>query len=65
MFKVSRNSSSVWCLTVCFEFVNMNKQPEIQGSYDSSHHKIHPGGVSLTIMRDRAFTLKLAAFHER
>lgn len=43
----------------------MNRQPEVAGSSDSSHRKIHPGGVSLTIMRDcTELTLKLAAFHE-
>lgn len=65
LIKVSLNSPSLRCLTVWFGFVNMNRQPEVAGSSDSSHHKIHPGGVSLTIMRDcTELTLKLDAFHE-
>lgn len=49
-FKVSLIPLALWCLTVMFEFVNMSKQPEIWGSYDSSLHKMHPGAVSLTVM---------------
>lgn len=48
-FKASLNTYSVWFNSLV-QMCKYEKQPPIQGSTDSSYHRIYPGAVALKVM---------------